>query len=348
MLKGLLGGLTERNPDTGLTPFQNFAASLDALQLPEFQRGDVIREAGLRRVAADSRNKTIEMLQKRAGGGDKIAQKYLEALQSRAISVDQAFSSYSQERAQQDRFNQQQAAALSKTRQNTAQTVAYLQSIGRNDLAAMVMANPSVGANLMASLAKNALGPDQQKINENTINARKEFTGNKVVKDFADVSFAFSRVVRSSEDPSGAGDLALIFNFMKVLDPGSVVREGEFATAQNAGGIDDRIRSLYNQVIEGTRLSEAQRADFVDRAARLYQGAEAQYDKVAEQYRAFATQMGLDPAQVIPDFSYAGQIPKTPTILQVPDTPTGMTPEEWKDMWQNDFTEQDRLEFLNG
>ena len=56
-------------------------------------------------------------------------------------------------------------------------------------------------------------------MNKMIVDARKEFTGLKPVKDFSEVSFAFSRIVRSAADPSPAGDLALIFNFMKVLDP---------------------------------------------------------------------------------------------------------------------------------
>ena len=58
--------------------------------------------------------------------------------------------------------------------------------------------------------------------------------------DFFKVRDAFNRVVTSAEDPSAAGDLALIFNFMKTLDPGSVVRESEFSTAAQAGSFLDR------------------------------------------------------------------------------------------------------------
>ena len=177
--------------------------------------------------------------------------------------------------------------------------------------------------------------------------ARKEFTGLKPVKDFADISYAFSRIVRSAADPSPAGDLALIFNFMKVLDPSSVVREGEFATASNAGGVDDKIRSLYNQIVDGTRLTETQRADFVDRASRLYRGAEEQYQYTADQYKVFANQSGLDPSMVIPDFTYQGEIPEKPTILQVPPKPDRFeTQEEWKRHWQEVMTEQERQAYL--
>ena len=148
--------------------------------------------------------------------------------------------------------------------------------------------------------------------------ARKEFTALPQVKSFADQTTAYGRIISSIADPSPAGDLSLIFNYMKVLDPGSVVREGEFATAQNAGSIDDRTRGLYNRIISGERLSEAQRADFADRATRLYSGAEQQYRSIADQYGQFAAAAGLPAEQVIPDFGFSGDLYQKPLALTPP------------------------------
>ena len=156
--------------------------------------------------------------------------------------------------------------------------------------------------------------------------ARKEFTALPQVKSFADQTAAYGRIISSVADPSPAGDLSLIFNYMKVLDPGSVVREGEFATAQNAGSIDDRTRGLYNRIVSGERLSEAQRADFADRATRLYSGAEQQYRDIADQYGGFAQAAGLPVEQVIPDYKFAGELyqgpplaPERPSVQELDD-----------------------------
>lgn len=99
-------------------------------------------------------------------------------------------------------------------------------------------------------------------------------------KEFIKQRNAYDRVSASAIDPSPAGDLALIFNYMKVLDPGSTVREGEFATAQNSGSVDDRTRSLYNRIVSGQRLSEDQRKDFVDRSGKLFGKALKNQDKL--------------------------------------------------------------------
>lgn len=334
------------------------AAVLNPMNPVASQYGQMMDARLQQRRQEYTRNKSIEELQRRAQGGDKLAERYLSSVQSGALQPGQAFSAYYQQMASEDQFRRQQAAAAAERQRKlqmattqTNQTVAYLRSIGRNDLASMVEANPALAGSIMGEVAKSSFGPDQAAINKSIVDARKEFTGLKPVKDFADVTFAYSRVVTSAEDPSPAGDLALIFNYMKVLDPGSVVREGEFATAQNAGGVDDRVRSLYNRVVEGTRLSEPQRADFIDRATRLYQGAEQQYKSIADQYGQLAQQAGLPVDQVIPDFTFKGSVPERSTLIQVPENPDRAkfpTDADWQAHWQTVMTEEQRRAYLEG
>lgn len=125
---------------------------------------------------------------------------------------------------------------------------------------------------------------------------RKEYSD--LVKPFNEQKRAYGRIRASAKDPSAAGDLALIFNYMKLLDPGSVVREAEFATAQNAAGVPDQIRNIYNRVLSGERLGEAQRGDFVDRASRLFNDAVQGHNEVAMRYQGLAQQYGLNPENI--------------------------------------------------
>jgi len=67
---------------------------------------------------------------------------------------------------------------------------------------------------------------------------------------------------------------------MKILDPASVVRETEFANAQNAAGVPDQIRNMYNRALRGERLGEAQRDDFVNSAKKLVVSQKAQLDNL--------------------------------------------------------------------
>ena len=181
---------------------------------------------------------------------------------------------------------------------------------------------------------------------KDVVAARKEFTGQKFVKDFSDQTAAYGRILASVEDPSPSGDLALIFNFMKVLDPGSTVREGEFATAAQAGKVDDRVRNLYNRVTMGEKLTKAQRDDFAGRATNLYSGAEEQYKYQSNQYAGFAEAAGLPVDQVIPDFSYSGDRYKSPLEFRRPATPAGKNEAEWASAWES-MTDKDRQEFID-
>ena len=259
--------------------------------------------------------------------------------------------------------------AAQRTEKNAQnKTIEYLRNNGREDLAGAVESG-ALSAGAAASEIFKKLAPtkgvavDNKLINpvtgeviyqgeekpqfeaKDVADARKEFTGRPEVKDFSKQTSAYGRVLASAKDPSAAGDLALIFNFMKVLDPGSTVREGEFATAQNAGGVDQRVVSLYNSITTGERLSPAQRDDFANRATRLYSDAESQYDNIAQQYSTFAEQAGLPVDQVIPDFSYSGSRYESPLKFRRPPTPAGVSDEDWATSWEN-MSDDQRREFL--
>lgn len=129
---------------------------------------------------------------------------------------------------------------------------------------------------------------------------RKEFAN--LAKPYFETRDAWSRIEQSAKVPSPASDIALIFNFMKMLDPGSVVREGEFATAQNAAGVPERVQALYNRALSGERLTGSIRNDFVTQARGLYQRAEGQYKAIQRQYGDISKRAGVDPSNTIVDF----------------------------------------------
>lgn len=122
-------------------------------------------------------------------------------------------------------------------------------------------------------------------------------------KDFVTRAQSYGTVLGAAKDPSPAGDLSLIFAYMKMLDPGSVVREGEFATAQNTAGVPDRIRNAYNRLISGERLNPNQRADFVKQARAVYGAAKQRQDAIMRMYTQRAMRAQLPPEMVVFDFS---------------------------------------------
>jgi len=111
-------------------------------------------------------------------------------------------------------------------------------------------------------------------------------------KDARKIIATFDNLKSTPDTP--AGDISFIFQYMKMLDPTSVVREGEFATAQNAAGIPERIVNLYNQAIKGNRLSANQRSEYLAAARGLATNAQTSMDGVQRHYGEVAQRRGLD------------------------------------------------------
>ena len=145
---------------------------------------------------------------------------------------------------------------------------------------------------------------DENRIRTLATNLRKEF--NTITKEMRDIGLAYGKIEASTREPSAAGDIALLINYMKMLDPGSVVREGEFATAQNAGGVDARVRARYNQALEGKLLSEEQRADFLASAGRVLVPYRDQFETFKQRYSTLAQSQGVKPSDVVINDPFSG------------------------------------------
>jgi len=139
---------------------------------------------------------------------------------------------------------------------------------------------------------------------KNNMDYRKEFNGLQSVKDFANRRGALGIVEASASDPSAAGDLSLIFAYMRMLDPGSVVRESEFQLAASAGSLPTIAQAAFEQVKSGRRLTQIQRDDFTKRAKTIYTRATADFGELYEDYEIRAKRMGLTPLDALVDYRF--------------------------------------------
>ena len=114
MFSNALGRLRERDPETGLSPLMRGAAALDPLILPTMRGGDAIIRGGQQYVASEGRNATITELKKRAEAGDKIAQRYLQGIESGALDMKTGFAGYLNEVAANERMQKQLAATAAR------------------------------------------------------------------------------------------------------------------------------------------------------------------------------------------------------------------------------------------
>ena len=136
---------------------------------------------------------------------------------------------------------------------------------------------------------------------DNALKLRENFKSEPIYKGFTEVESANNQIKQAAAMKSPAGDLAAATKVMKILDPGSVVRESELGLAMQATGVEDRVRNYAQMVINGTKLTPKQREDFVALSEKLTNAAGIQYNTKRAEYEQIAAANGLSvPASVPP------------------------------------------------
>lgn len=108
---------------------------------------------------------------------------------------------------------------------------------------------------------------------------------------------------------TGSNDLALVFSFMKMVDPGSVVMPGERATAANAAGVPEAVRGAWNNLLGNGQLSAEARRQMVDQAKSIYGERSKAHDKLTSQFAQRAQRTGLRVENVVMDLFPEGVRP---------------------------------------
>ena len=152
---------------------------------------------------------------------------------------------------------------------------------------------------------------DTERISARAKSMRQEF--NQITSSMRDVALSYGKIKSAEKaandqtgERKGAADIALIFNYMKLLDPGSVVREGEFATARNAGGIPDRVVAIYNGLVKGDILSKEVRTSFVAAAEEVLKPYRDQFHATKIRYSNLAKSEGVEPDRVVMNDPFSG------------------------------------------
>lgn len=170
---------------------------------------------------------------------------------------------------------------------------------------------------------------------------RQEYENSPIVKNYQIVRDNYERIRQGAQLGTGSGDLAIVFGYMKMLDPTSVVREGEQASAMNAGGVPANVRNLYNRVINGDKLDGSVRDQFVTSASTIYGESAKNLGDLNQRYSDIATNWKLDPTRVIqppeqydplapPPVQQGGDLPLPPQDtppVGAPGGPAAVTPE---------------------
>ena len=136
----------------------------------------------------------------------------------------------------------------------------------------------------------------------------------------------FAKMESSAKIGEGLGDVALITSFMKMLDPGSTVRESEFAVARDTGGLLTSLENLLTKAQGGQFLTAGQRVTFVNLARQYLQAAEKDGAKTRQSMEGIVDRLGLNPADVFVDVieeAEAAAFPEITTQEEFDALPSG-------------------------
>lgn len=156
---------------------------------------------------------------------------------------------------------------------------------------------------------------------------------NKELGDFGVVRSGYENISTFYNTPNAVSDYALAVAFAKILDPGSVAREGEVAAVQNAGAKVPALgQALKNAITGEGALTEEVRYQIAQLASQIYANKAAGAEGTIGRYRSAAEMAGL-PFDLI---YMGGEIP-TATAPTPPASAgmtqsaidAGVTPEQW-------------------
>ncbi|MFA5185351.1 MAG: hypothetical protein WC551_02600 [Patescibacteria group bacterium] len=146
-----------------------------------------------------------------------------------------------------------------------------------------------------------------QKNLDNEATAKNRFEANQIVKDFNAIQDQYSSMQAIAESGTGGPqDLALVYTFMKALDPTSVVRESEYNSAAGSGNVFSGWAAKYNGYLKenGGILPANVRTEFLKIINSRLEAKTKQYNNYASQTRDIAARQGLNPDNVAIQFKF--------------------------------------------
>lgn len=153
-----------------------------------------------------------------------------------------------------------------------------------------------------AANAKNEGGASLSEVRA----TRKEFYALPVVSRFSDLNNSYTGLqstydqYKSGTIDKGIVDQGLTIMFNKMLDPGSVVREGEYARTAAGQAAITRAQEAVKQLSGGGGgISDKTREDMVNLAKTLYNGGQQEFNRQAKFYVDYADELGTTPEALL-------------------------------------------------
>ena len=133
---------------------------------------------------------------------------------------------------------------------------------------------------------------------KNERDLRNDLKSEPIYKAHQEVRSAYDQIKAGLNQGTPIADVAAATKIMKLLDPGSVVRESELGIAMSSTGLLDRVTNYANTIIKGQRITPQQRKEFQALADEFFKMSEQQFNVKANEYKGIASDYGLNADRV--------------------------------------------------
>jgi hypothetical protein len=103
---------------------------------------------------------------------------------------------------------------------------------------------------------------------------------------------------------SPSEDVALIFKYMKTLDPGAIVTKSDFDNAASKGSLPTRVQNWYNGIATGNPLTDKVRGEIKTAAKSILVSAIDSIDPIIKGIESDAKYRGVPMKAVMPEETY--------------------------------------------
>jgi hypothetical protein len=128
---------------------------------------------------------------------------------------------------------------------------------------------------------------------------------------------------------SPSEDVALIFKYMKTLDPGAIVTKSDFDNAASKGSLPTRVQNWYNGIATGNPLTDKVRGEIKTAAKSILVSAIDSIDPIIKGIESDAKYRGVPMKAVMPEETY-NNWKKTRNNILAESLPRFQSPEEMR------------------
>lgn len=216
-------------------------------------------------------------------------------------------------------FEQSEAYKMEQVKAVNARKLEQLRQSGRGGADAPSGYQWANGA--LAPIPGGPADPQGPAAKKQVAPLRKEFRSLESVKAYETIVPLIKSAAKAPD--SGYGDLQLIYTVGKILDPGSVVREGELALTIKAGTMMSQLFGAGRfQLGKGGRIPPAQRQQIMEMLKERSGEYKNMYDRDYQTYTQYAEGSGISPYEVVgahPDGESGSGRGAVPSVGEVVD-----------------------------